>query len=81
MRETIVTPVAAGSVSIALTLIRDERRLIIVTGMSTAPLVLTISATPGSAPLIEVPGTGQFDLSPVAMQALTEGSTYNYNIW
>ena len=49
--------------------------------MEADPLLLTISSTPGGAPLIEVPGTGQFDLHPAVVQALAEGASYHFNIW
>lgn len=81
MRETTINPAAGGSVSAPIQLVRDERRRLILAGMTAASLVLTISATPGGAPLIELPGTGQFDIAPVAVQALAEGWSYPYNIW
>ncbi len=81
MRETTINPAAGGSVSAPIQLVRDERRLVIVAGMSAVALVLTIGATPGGAPLIELPGTGQFDIAPAAVQALAEGASYPYNIW
>lgn len=81
MRTTPITPNAGGTVSIGLSLIRDERRTITVEGMAADPLLLTIGSTPGGAPLIEVPGTGQFDLHPAVVQALAEGATYYFNVW
>ena len=81
MRTTPITPNAGGTVAIGLSLIRDERRTITVEGMEADPLLLTISSTPGGAPLIEVPGTGAFDLHPAVVQALAEGASYHFNIW
>lgn len=81
MRTTPITPNAGGTVAMGLSLIRDERRTITVEGMEADPLLLTISSTPGGAPLIEVPGTGQFDLHPAVVQALAEGASYHFNIW
>ena len=81
MRTTPITPNAGGTVAMGLSLIRDERRTITVEGMEADPLPLTISSTPGGAPLIEVPGTGAFDLHPAVVQALAEGASYHFNIW
>ncbi|WP_151718682.1 phage upper tail fiber protein [Gemmobacter serpentinus] len=81
MRETELDPTAGASITAPIALIRDERRRIKVTGMDTSPLILTIAADPAAAPIIEIPGTGSFDLHPAAIQILTEGARYDYNIW
>lgn len=82
MRETEIEPTAGASTTAPIALIRDERRRIKVTGQEASPLILTIASDPAAAPLIEIPGSGgQFDLHPAAVQILTEGGVYDYNIW
>lgn len=62
---------------------RDEAlKLIITETPSPERHILTISTTPGGAPLIEIPTqTGEIILWPASIQVLTEGSQYEYNIW
>ncbi|RRH71271.1 hypothetical protein [Falsigemmobacter faecalis] len=82
MRQITITPGLARPSVAAIALIRDEPlRLLIASGAS-APYVLTLSATEGGAPLVEIPASAaQIDLEPATLQALGEGAAYFYNIW
>jgi|GEM_PF-5992350 len=82
MRQITITPGLARPAVAAIALIRDEPLRVLIGSGASAPYALTISATEGGAPLVEIPASAaQIDLEAAALQALGEGTAYFYNIW
>jgi len=78
-----MTIAASGSpVGINISIFRAENLIINVTPEG-LPLVLTISATSGGVPLIEIPSAvvGQISIGPDNYSSLLEGVSYFMNIW
>lgn len=81
MRETILEPGAAAPTQAKILLTRDEPHKIRIDGYQDHKLALTISDTPGGAALVQLPGTGTIEILPAAVQLLSEGRSYRFNIW
>jgi len=62
--------------------VRRAETLRITLSQEVASVALTISPTAGGEPIVEIPGTaGLIIISPSLVSSLTEGQSYQMNIW